>query len=89
MRRGSINTHKKSARIVGAPFLIAMVTSLVGGIWLGSIITATDYLVTVSANRTQVIIGVLLELINGLSVVGIAVGMFPLFKRHNEALALG
>jgi hypothetical protein len=36
-----------------------------------------------------VIIGVLLELINGIAVVGIAVMMFPLFKKHDEALALG
>ena len=57
-----MNTHKKTARIVGALFLIAMVTSLVGGIWLESIITAPDYLVTVSANRTRVITGVLLEM---------------------------
>jgi hypothetical protein len=32
---------------------------------------------------------VLLELINGLAVVGIAVMMFPIFKKHAEALALG
>ena len=84
-----MDTHKSTARIVGALFLIAMVTSLGGGIWLESLISAPDYLVTVSANQTQVIIGVLLELINGLCVIGIAVGFFPLFKKHNEALALG
>jgi hypothetical protein len=84
-----MNTHKRTARIVGALFLIAIVVSLVGGIWLESIITAPDYLVTVSANRTQVIIGVLLELTNGLAVIGIAVGLFPLFRKNNEALALG
>ena len=84
-----MDTHKSTARIVGALFLIAMVTSHGGGIWLESLISAPDYLVTVSANQTQVIIGVLLELINGLCVIGIAVGFFPLFKKHNEALALG
>jgi hypothetical protein len=84
-----MDTHKRTARIVGALFLIAMVTSLVGGIWLESLITAPDYLVTVSANRAQVIIGVLLELINGFCVIGIAVGFFPLFRKHSESLALG
>jgi len=84
-----MNTNKKTAIIVGALFLIAMATSLLGGIWLESILNAPDYLITVSANETQVIIGVLLELINGVAVVGIAVMMFPLFKKHDEALALG
>ena len=84
-----MNSAQKTARIVGALFLIAMVTSLVGGLWLESIITAEDYLTTVSANETQVVIGVVLELINGIAVIGIAVMMFPIFRKHDEALALG
>jgi len=83
------NTYKKTARIVGAFFLIAMVTSLLGGIWLESILTAPDYLSSVSGNKTQVEIGVLLELINGLAVIGIAVAMYPIFRKQYEALALG
>lgn len=74
---------------MGALFLVAMVTSLVGGLWLESIITAPDYLTTVSAKETQVVTGVLLELINGIAVVGIGVLIFPIFKKHSEALALG
>jgi hypothetical protein len=84
-----LRTNKKTARIVGVLFLTAMVTSLLGGLWLESILAAPDYLISVSANETQVIIGVLLELINGIAVVGIAVMMFPVFKKHDEALALG
>jgi hypothetical protein len=84
-----MNTHKRTARIVGALFLIAMVTSLVGGVWLESILSAPDYLLTVSANETQVIIGVLLELANCAAVVGIAAMLFPILKEQSEALALG
>jgi len=84
-----MNSNKKTARIVGALFLIAMVTSILGGTIIASILDAPDYLNSVSANRTQVIIGVLLELINGIAVVGIAVMMFPILKKHHEALALG
>jgi hypothetical protein len=36
-----------------------------------------------------VIIGVLLELINGIAVVGIGVLMFPILKQHNENISLG
>lgn len=84
-----MNTYKKTARIVGALFLIAMVTSLVGGIWLESLISAPDYLETVSANQTQVIIGVLLELINVIAVVGIAVLMFPILNMYSKNIARG
>jgi hypothetical protein len=84
-----MNTNKRTARTVGALFLIAMVTSLVGGIWLESITAAPDYLVEVAAQKTQVLVGVLLELVNCVAVVGIAAALFPLMKKHNEALAAG
>ena len=79
----------KTARIVGALFLIAMVASLAGGIWLESIIAAPDTLDKVSAQETQVALAALLELINGISVIGIAVMMFPILKKQDEGLALG
>jgi hypothetical protein len=84
-----MNSNRKTAIIVGALFLTAMVTSLLGAAFIESILNAPDYLINVSANKTQLIIGALLELINGIAVVGIAVMMFPIFKKHNEALALG
>lgn len=84
-----MNRNKRTARIVGALFLTAMVTSLLGGVWLESILSAPDYLIAVSANETQVIVGVLLELTNCAAVVGIAVMLFPILKKYGEALALG
>ena len=73
-----MNANKTTARIVGALFLIAMLTSLVGVVWLESITGAPDYLVEVSAQKTQVLVGVLLELVNCIAVVGIAAVLFPL-----------
>jgi hypothetical protein len=84
-----VNSTRKTARIVGALFLIAMLTSILGGGLIEAVLDAPEYLMDVSANETQVIIGVLLELVNGIAVVGIAVFMFPLFKKYSEALALG
>ena len=84
-----MNTNKKTARFVGVLFLTAMVASLLGGGLVESIISAPDYLIAVSENETQVIIGVLLELINAIAVVGIGVLMFPILKQHNESIALG
>jgi uncharacterized membrane protein len=85
-----VNTSRKTAITVGALFLIAMVASLVGGqAFIEPSLTAPDYLVAVSENQIQVIVGVLLELINGIAVVGIGVLMFTILKQYNEGIALG
>jgi hypothetical protein len=84
-----MNSNKKAARIVGVLFITATVASSLGFVILDPILNAPDILVSVSANTTQVIIGVLLLLIDSAAVVGIAVMLFPILKKHNEALALG
>lgn len=85
-----MNANKTTARIVGALFLIAMVGSLLGGVgFIEPSLSAPDSLAAVSENETQVIIGVFLELINGLAVLGIGVLMFPILKQYNEHAAVG
>lgn len=85
-----MNTNKKTGRIVGALFLISNVTFLLGAIvFIESILGAPDYLVILSEKRTQVILGVLLELLNGIAYVGIAVLIFPLLRQRFASLALG
>jgi len=66
-----------------------MVTSLMGGIWLESITGTPGYLVEAASQETQVLLGVLLELVNCIAVVGIAAALFPLMKVYNGALAAG
>ena len=90
-----MNTNKKTAIIGGVLFIIATAAPiltyyLVG--FLGGGISGEpvpDYLVNVSANENQVLIGMLIELIWALAVVGIPVMLFPILKKYNEALALG
>jgi len=84
-----MNSNRSTARTVGVLFLIAIVVSILGGSIIEPVLTAPDYLSSVSENGAQVVMGVLLELINGLAVIGIAVMLFPILKKHNEALALG
>lgn len=84
-----MNTNRQTARIVGALFLASNITFLLGAaVFLAPILGSPDYLALVSANRTQVVMGVLLEVINGIAYVGIAVLMFPIFKQRFESLAL-
>ncbi len=84
-----MNTNRKTAIIVGVLFLTAMVTSILGGGLLESILNAPDYLKNISTNTTPVLIGIFLELINGIAVVGIAVMLFPILKQYNESISLG
>jgi len=62
---------------------------MLGSGFLEPILNAPDYLVNVSANENQVLIGILLELVNCVAVVSIPFMLFPIFKKHNEALGLG
>ena len=84
-----MNSNRKTARIVGLLFITATVASSLSFAIFDPILNAPDILVNVSANITQVIIGVLLLLIDCAAVVAIPVMLVPIFKKHNEALALG
>jgi len=84
-----MDTSKKTARIVGVLFITATATYMLGSGYLEPILNATDYLINVSANENQVLIGMLLELVNHVAVVCIPFMMFPILKKQNEALALG
>jgi hypothetical protein len=90
-----MNTNRKNARWAGVFYIIATVAPLLTIFFIGFLGGGVagepipDYLVNVSANERQVIIGMLIELIWALAVVGIIVTLFPILKKHNEALALG
>lgn len=83
------NSYRRTASFVGLLFLIAMVTSLGGGLWVESFLDTPHYLVTVSTDSSQVVMGALLELINCIAVVGIAVLLYPILKKKTESLAMG
>jgi len=84
-----MNTYRKTAIIVGVLFITATVVSSLYYVILTPILNAPDYLINVSENEIQVIIGVLFYLIDCAAVVVIPIMLFPIFKKHNEALALG
>ena len=83
-----MNSNRKTAIIVGVLFIIATVAPLLSLPFTRHIDTP-DYLINVSANATQVIIGALFELIMAFAVAGIAITIYPILKKHNEALAIG
>lgn len=85
-----MKTNRKSARNVGALFLIVNVAFILGAaVFVEPILGVSDYFTLVAASRTQLMIGVLLELMNGIAYLGIAVLMFPILRQHFESLVLG
>jgi hypothetical protein len=91
----SHETNRKNAIMAGVFYIAATVAPIstiffvgfLGGGVAGE--PVPDYLARLSANETQVAIGMLIELVWALVVVGIPVTLFPILKRHNEASALG
>jgi len=84
-----MDTNRKVAIIVGVLFIIGTVSGILSAVFTGSILGASDYLVQVAANEPQMITGAFFVLVMGLSLAMIPVMMYPLFKKQNEALALG
>jgi len=74
---------------VGVLFIIATVLGVLGRSFYQPILDAPDYLIKISANENQVIIGGLLALLAAFACAGIAIGLYPVLKKHHEALALG
>lgn len=84
-----MTANRMTPKFVGAFFLISNATFLVGAVvFLESNLGASDYLTQVSANRPQIILGVLLELINAVAYIGIAGLMFPFLRKQSISVAL-
>ena len=84
-----MDTNKKIARIVGVLFIIGTGAGILSGVFTGSFLDHPNYLVEVSANKNQLMIGALLVLTMGFALAMIPVMLFPIFKKYNEPLALG
>jgi len=81
-------TYRRAAVIVGVLFIIATAFLFIGQAFYKPILTSPDYLALAYPQRTTVILGILLELLCVLAIPLIAVFLFPVLKKYNEALAL-
>jgi Domain of unknown function (DUF4386) len=84
-----MNKNMMLARSVGALILIATATYMLGSELLESVLNAPDYLRQVYQNSTLVVTGVLLEFLDAAAIAAVGIILFPLLRKHNEAIALG
>ncbi|EAR01314.1 DUF4386 domain-containing protein [Maribacter sp. HTCC2170] len=82
-------SNKYIAKIVGLLFIAATITSSLS-IWLTEpVFEATNFLEMFSDNSFQIVAAAFLMLIDAISVVFIAILLFPILKKKSESLALG
>ena len=83
-----MDTGRKLAIAAGVCYLITHVTSVPAAFLYGPILNRAGYILG-SVPDTRVLLGAFLEVICALAIVGTAVALFPVVKRHNEGVALG
>lgn len=83
-----MGTHRARAVFVGTAFLVAMVSSLAGGAVLESAMGANGARLA-AGDASGLALGVVLEMVNVIAVIAIAVGLYPLFRVARDDVALG
>jgi hypothetical protein len=85
-----MNSYRKTAITVGILFIIATAIGMLGKIaFIDPVLNAPDYLGKLAAHENQVILGGLLTFFGAIACACIAIWLYPVLKKHHEALALG
>jgi hypothetical protein len=82
-----MDANRKNALSAGVLFVIADIAGFLCFPLVG-FLNNPDYLIKVAENRNQVVMGALLVLTMELACSGIAIWLYPVLKKQNEALAL-
>jgi hypothetical protein len=77
-----------TARIAGACYLITHVTSIAALVLYAPVLNQPGYVIGGGAD-TRVLIGGWLEVVLTLAIVGTAVALYPVTRRHSQGLAIG
>jgi Domain of unknown function (DUF4386) len=79
---------RKAALIAGVCYLVTHVTSVAALVLYAPVLNRARY-VTGAGSDTRVLVGGWLEVVLVLAIVGTAVSLFPVVRRHGEGLAIG
>ena len=84
-----MNRYRGNAIAVGLLLIACTAASILSAAPLGSILDRSDYLDQLAASDSRVIWTALIEFTWAATGAGIAIGLYPVIRRHNRALALG
>ncbi len=81
--------YRMTAVIVGVLYIIGTVSGILSLVVTRNLLAGEDFLTRIAANPSQLNLGAFFVLLMGLSLTAMPVFLYPLFKKKNEALALG
>src|SRR6267378_6447034 len=88
IQNNSSGSRMRYSRLIGALFLVGFLFYGVGAALVTSVTSAPDFLSTISAHQTTLIIGAFLMLLNTVVDVGKGVLFFPILENHGKRSAL-
>jgi len=83
-----ISSRKTYSRLIGALFLLGFLSYGTGFALVSSVIGAPDFLTTMPAHQTTLIVGAFLMLLNTAVDIGKGVLMFPILEGHGKRTAV-
>src|SRR5438445_2346827 len=88
IQNNSPGSRMTYSRLIGALFLVGFLFYGVGAALVTSVTGAPDFLSTISAHQTTLVIGAFLMLLNTVVDVGKGVLFFPILENHGKRSAL-
>ncbi|PRD57092.1 DUF4386 domain-containing protein [Sphingobacterium gobiense] len=84
-----MKSYRISAMIVGVLYIIGTISGILSIVVTGDLLKGNDVLTKIAMNPIPLNWGSFFILIMGLSLAAMPVFLYPIFKKKNEALALG
>lgn len=88
-RRKAARSDTVTARVAGTLFIAATITSLLSTGLLNPVLSGSGYIGKIAAHQDRIVAGSFFEIIAAFASAGIALSLYPVVRRHGEALALG
>ncbi len=80
---------RRNGKLTGMFFILATVTAIIGLKLYDPILKTGDYLLSGAANRSQIILGGIFELMLVVSMAATAIMLFPYLRKYDGRFALG
>jgi hypothetical protein len=84
-----MKSYRGNAIAVGVLFIACSAASILSAVPLGSTLDGSDYLSKLAVSDNQVVMTALIEFVWAATGAGIAIGLYPILRKYNPALALG
>jgi Domain of unknown function (DUF4386) len=84
-----MKSYRGNAVAVGILLIACSAASILSAAPLGSMLNGPDYLAQLAVSDNRVVLTALIEFIWAATAAGIAIGLYPILRKYNRALALG